>query len=170
MILFSMWAHICWSSDIAMICEMSGKTIMSFTIWRVFWRRRDPKEGSKTMTFHLTNDKIGTFYRDGDRSRQPAAPCHGFGRIPGSIFGARSMKKIRNIEPKNHHRLGHPKSWKWCPKGYRNATTFDAQRHKQSMLKQVWKNIMKIIKHNVPLKCRNVQAHCKNNGFRRCAG
>ena len=51
------------------------------------------------------NHRIGALDRDGDRSRWPAAHPHRFGRISGSIFDVKSMKRLKTIEPTNHPKL-----------------------------------------------------------------
>ena len=69
-ILFPMWAHICWSLNIVMGCDINRKTSMCFTIWWLFLAAQGPKEASKTMKIHSTKSNWSS------RSRRGQKPPH----------------------------------------------------------------------------------------------
>ena len=104
---------------------------MSFIIWRVFWRRRGPKEGWKTMKLHSTHN---TNWSSGSRRGEEPLAGRTLLRIWthfGIHFRIKWIKKIKNIEPPKHPKFRHPKAWKWYQKGCRNVHKLDAQKHKQ---------------------------------------
>ena len=81
------------------------------------------------MNIHSNNYEFGALERDGDRGRHGLAPCHGFGRILGSVFDAKSIKKMKLSNPKN---IPHSNTQQ-----LENVTRMETKMHPKSMTKGI---------------------------------
>ena len=77
---------------------MNGTQIMSFTLWRPFWRRRGPKARPKTMKTHSRMIRLELYIATGTGAAGPHPPSP-IWTISASIVDVKSITNIKNIDP-----------------------------------------------------------------------